>query len=176
MLFQTHNHLNIVWTKRDCFVGMQCDTPSFHSAQQVMGGLQFYRRCDPNLEFVHTWLNYCRRPDLLIDNPNTCGLTNYPEFIAHRHDQSILSLLAALWQLPIYRDPSQWVAPWTLPQFRRLTASSIECGQQPPYENSPYGQIINHHRRPKGPKQARRLAFSFAADRVCALLPLRKAA
>ncbi len=141
-----------------------------------MGGLQFYRRCDPNLEFVHTWLNYCRRPDLLIDNPNTCGLTNYPEFIAHRHDQSILSLLAALWQLPIYRDPSQWGAPWTLPQFRRLTASSIECGQQPPYENSPYGQIINHHRRPKGPKQARRLAFSFAADRVCALLPLRKAA
>ncbi len=174
MLFQTHNHLNIAWTKRDCLVGMQCDTQSFHTAQQVMGGLQFYRRCDANLEFVHTWLNFCRRSELLTDDPNTCGLTNHPEFVAHRHDQSILSLLAHQRQLPVYRDPSQWGTPWMLPQFRHFGHSTY--GQQSPYENSPYGQIINHHRCRKGPKHARMPGVSFAVEKVRAFLPLRKAA
>jgi hypothetical protein len=175
VLFQTHNHLNVAWTKRDCFVGMDCDTSYFHSSQQVMGGLQFYRRCDASIEFVHTWLNHCRHSELLTDDANTCGLPNYPEFVAHRHDQSILSLLAAKWQLPVYRDPSQWGTTWMLPQFRQFGPSSMAYGQQQPYGNSPYGQIINHHRCRKGPKRTRMFLLSSAADRFRELLPLRKA-
>jgi hypothetical protein len=175
MLFQTHDHLNIAWTKRDCFAGMDCDTPQFHFAQQLMGGLQIYRRCEASFEFVHASLSYCSQPQLLTDAPNLSGLPNYPEFIAHRHDQSILSLLAEKWQLPIYRDPSQWGNPRALAEFRPPDMPMIESAERP-YENSRYGQIINHHRRRKGPRSARVFSAVLAANRLRAMLPIRKAA
>ncbi|HEY2825955.1 MAG TPA: hypothetical protein VGJ04_00015, partial [Pirellulales bacterium] len=160
MLFQTHDHLNIAWTKRDCLIGMDCDTPRFHRTQQLMGGLQIYRRCETSSEFVQSWLSYCFQEHLLTDSPNTCGLPNYPEFVEHRHDQSVLSLLAEKWRLPIYRDPSQWGNRWALPEFRPPGTSPIESSLVTGsvtalYDNSPYGQLINHHRCRKGPERRR---------------------
>jgi hypothetical protein len=151
-LFQTHDHWNIEWTKRDCLVGMNCDEARFHNAQQVMGGFHLFRRCATSLEFVDAWLSRCCQPELLTDEPSKCGLPEYPQFVAHRHDQSILSLLAEMWRLPIYREPSQWGLPWAMPDFRPTDTPVIES-PNPPYANSPYGQILNLHRRPKGPRR-----------------------
>jgi len=36
------------------------------------------------------------------------GKPNYKEFIDHRHDQSIFSVLTKKYNLLAYRDPSQW--------------------------------------------------------------------
>jgi hypothetical protein len=152
MLFQTHDNLNIAWTKRDCFVGMDCDKPQFHHAQQLAGGLQIYRRCAASLEFVQSQLSYCSRSELLTDADNTCGLPNYPEFVEHRHDQSIMSLLAERWRLPIYRDPTQWGNPRMMAEFQP-SDTPIMKSPHTAYENSPYGQIVNSHRRGKGPRR-----------------------
>jgi hypothetical protein len=174
MLFQTHNHLNLNWTKRDCLVGMGCDLPRFHFAQQLLGACQLYPRNEAGLEFVNSWLNYCCQPKLLTDAPNICGLPNYPEFVKHRHDQSILSLLAEKWRLPIYRDPSQWGNPWALPEFRPPNVVEIDAAV--PYENSPYGQLLDLHRRGKGPKRKGILAVVRALEGLRNVLPLPKAA
>lgn len=154
MLFQTHDHLNSAWTKRDCFVAMDCDMPRYHTAQQAMGGLQFYRRCPASHEFIHSLLSYCCRKNLLTDLPNECGLPNYPDFVAHRHDQSVLSLLAEKWNLPIYRDPSQYGNSWAMEEFR-IPGATVVKSVNGPYKNSPYGQMINHHRCRKGPAQVK---------------------
>jgi hypothetical protein len=167
MLFQTHGHLNITWTKRDCFVGMDCDLPAYREAQQVMGGFQIYRACEASFEFVHSWLHDCCQPQLLTDAPNECGLPNYPEFIEHRHDQSILSLLAAARRLPIYRDPSQWGTPWALPEF--LPSGTLNKAAISPYENSPYGQLLNQHRRKKGPRRRRLRTFIRQLRSICSI-------
>lgn len=154
LLFQTHDHANSAWTKRDCFVAMDCDTPRFHSAQQVMGGLQFYRRCSASIEFVDSLLRYCCHKNLLTDAPNECGLPNYPDFITHRHDQSILSLLAEKWGLTIYRAPTQYGNSWALEEFR-IPGRPVVESVNGPYKNSLYPQIVNLHRCRKGPAHNR---------------------
>ncbi len=166
-LFQVHDGHNIIWTKRSCLVGMDCDEPRYHWAQQVLGGFQLYRHCDESFDFLRTWMKYCLRPQLLTDAPNPQGMENYPEFIDHRHDQSIISLLAERWELPIYRCPSQWGNDWALPEF---CSPGIAIGKVvAPYENSPYGQLIDHHRRNRRARHRHR----YDAVRQ-AVLPLRK--
>jgi hypothetical protein len=166
-LFQVHGGHNIIWTKRSCLAGMGCDEPRYHRAQQVMGGFQFYRNCPDSHEFLRQWLDYCCQPQLLTDAPNPPGMENYPEYIDHRHDQSIISLLAARWELPIYRCPSQWGNDWAMPEFRipGMPLKSVVA----PYENSPYGQLIDHHRRNRAARDRHR--YDLVRD---AVLPLRK--
>ncbi len=45
---------------------------------------------------------------LLQKIKNTQGLDNYPEFVAHRHDQSVWSLMSKKYQINRFRDPSQF--------------------------------------------------------------------
>lgn len=40
------------------------------------------------------WLEWCSDPRCLIDRVNELSLSNHPDFLDHRHDQSILTLLA----------------------------------------------------------------------------------
>ena len=85
------------------------------------------------------------------DRPNVCGLHNLPGFIEHRHDQSILSLLALRDQLEVIRHPSQYGnhlkdEPYREPgewKSRPYKVDEI-------YFNSPYGALLNHHRGHRG--------------------------
>lgn len=79
------------WTKRDCFVYMECDTPEYHDSIQIEAGVIVLKRTRATIEIVCEWLDYCENPAILTDSPNTCGLTNSIGFKEHRHDQSILS-------------------------------------------------------------------------------------
>jgi hypothetical protein len=94
------------YTKHDAFVLMDCDSVLLFA-------------CDERI---------------LTDRRNTCDKPNYPGFRAHRHDQSILSLVAKRYWLPAFRDPSQF--------------GNHNIGR---YANSPYDQIIQHTRRSRSP-------------------------
>jgi hypothetical protein len=52
------------------------------------------KNTEANRGFVQTWLEYCTDDRILTDRPNECGRPDLPEFIAHRHDQAVLSVLA----------------------------------------------------------------------------------
>lgn len=138
---------NIQWTKRDCFVLMNADTPHFHRGQQVAGSPHFYVKNRKNIEFLEEWLFYCQDPRILTDQPNTCGKRNYPEFYDHRHDQSVLSILALRHNLEIYRDPSQFSAHLKMPAYRKNgeLPSGVDYSDRP-FTNSPYGTIFDLHR------------------------------
>jgi hypothetical protein len=129
MLFQTHSQLNKVWTKRDCFVLMNCDDKKYWNAEQVMASFSIFMNNEKNRAFVKEWLLYCCNENIVTDIPNICGLENSPAFRDHRHDQSILSLLAVKHNIEIYRNPSQKGI-----KYKKF------------YNNSPYGTILNHHR------------------------------
>ena len=45
------------------------------------------------LNFANEWLKYSENPNIITDLTNTQGKDNYADFIDHRHDQSIFSLL-----------------------------------------------------------------------------------
>lgn len=58
------------------------------------------------MRFVEEWLRYCRDERILTDIPNESGYPNLTGFVDHRHDQSVLSLLAEKYHINLYRKPS----------------------------------------------------------------------
>lgn len=118
------------WTKRDCFLLMDCDTPKYWDSTQRLASFSVYKKTSLSVDFVMSWLRYCEDERIVTDLPNTCGKPNYPEYIQHRHDQSVFSLLAKKYGFAAFRDPSQ-----NGNEFMDI------------YPNSQYGQLIDHTRR-----------------------------
>lgn len=143
MLFQTHDLLNRKYTKKDCFVLMDCDTPKYWNAQQLMASFSLFVKNDRNIAFVKEWLRYCCDERIVSDIPNEYG-DNLPDFKDHRHDQSVLSLLAVKHDIEIYRAPCQHGDRYKMKRFRDPKHSSHYYRE--PYTNSYYGTLLNHHR------------------------------
>lgn len=80
------------YTKGDAFEALNAwhleDTP------QVQGTVSLWRRCSASLALANVWLSRCEDYRLISDAPSL--IPNHPDFIEHRHDQSLFSLLAKL--------------------------------------------------------------------------------
>lgn len=96
------------WTKRDCLVYMGLDEEKYLDQPQLLGGFSVMRKNPFVVSFVQEWLSYAQDPRIITDAPNECGLSNYPEFIDHRHDQSIVSLLGRKHDVFTIPDLSQF--------------------------------------------------------------------
>jgi hypothetical protein len=123
-------YLNRAFTKRDAFCYMNCDNDKYYNSQQVTASYMMFRKCKRSIELVNEYLNYCTDKRIISDDSNTCGLPNLPEFVSHRHDQSVISLLCEKEGIKLHRDPSQF----------GHEVQSI-------YPEDTYPQIINHNRR-----------------------------
>ena len=89
-----------LWTKRDVFVLMDCDTPRYTDTRQRLGGIHLWRRTPFTMKFLEEWLHYAQDERIITDIPNRCGKPNYDGFSDNRHDQSIFSLLTKKYDLP----------------------------------------------------------------------------
>ena len=116
VLFQVHDKKVKDWTSPRCIELMGC-SEQILELEQVCGAPQVYKRCEKSILFLKNLLSHCENCDLISDFGNE----------EHRHDQSILSILAHQNNLEVHRDPSQW-------------------GNNYPRENSKYSQIFNLHR------------------------------
>ena len=146
VLFSNRPHMQKEWTKRDAFVLLDADSPRYWDAGQLMGGFMILQNNARARDFVNKWLAAMDDERVLTDAPNRAGAPNFSEFREHRHDQSILSILAMRENIEIFRDPSQNGAP---------------CAYSMP--NSPYGTLLYVHR-----KKARRIKLA-----LCSVLPAR---
>ena len=146
ILFYNNGHKNSTWTKRDCFHFMDCDNDKFYNENQTLAGYIVCKKTPFVISFLEEWLEYAQNENILTDLPNTCGLANLKDFIDHRHDQSILSLLAAKYNLELYRDPSQWGNKYKMPEYR-VAGEFVEDGYvDQSFDDSPYPTILNGHR------------------------------
>ncbi|CAH8282821.1 galactosyl transferase GMA12/MNN10 family protein [Mariniflexile fucanivorans] len=82
------------WTKRDAFLLMDCDKAYYKDSTQIMGGFIILKKCKESMEFINQWIKFSSDNRILSDDENVMGKSNDREFIAHRHDQSVLSLLS----------------------------------------------------------------------------------
>lgn len=131
VLFQVHNHFNRMWTKRDAFVLMDCDSDHFYNKEQVNGAIQIFKSGKQAISFVSDWLFFAKNINIISDLPNIMGSPNLLEFQENRYDQSILTNLAIKENIRIYRDPSQF-------------GNNYKTNER--FNNLEYGQILNHHR------------------------------
>jgi len=108
LLFTLHpDHTNGKWTKRDCFHFMGLDD-KFRYDLQILGSFVCILKSDFAMSFVKRWLDFAMNANAVNDDPNICLKPNYPEFVEHRHDQSILSLLGRQHGIETIPDISQW--------------------------------------------------------------------
>jgi hypothetical protein len=159
VLFANGDFKNLMWTKRDCFVLMGCDCELYWNGRHCDAAFSLFRKSEASLSFLNEWLQYGSNEKIITDLPNQCGKENLPGFIEHRWDQSVLSLLAQLHQVPLFRMPTQFGNHYKLPEYRvknefncvnQLHQKQVRNYVKEPYTNSPYTQLLNHHRTKSG--------------------------
>ncbi|MBO9204581.1 MULTISPECIES: hypothetical protein [Niastella] len=160
LLFANGNLINSMWTKRDCFILMDADQKKYYRGIQCDASFALFRKSPEAIQFLNDWMKYGRDIRVISSDPNTLGKKNLPDFIEHRWDQSILSILAMQYQIPFYRMPSQYGNHYKMPDYRvpgefnqvnQYRQQPVDFYARAPFVNSPYGQLLNHHRTKKGP-------------------------
>ncbi|HET6573942.1 MAG TPA: hypothetical protein VFG68_10100 [Fimbriiglobus sp.] len=173
LLFANHGRPNRYWTKRDCYVLMGCDTEACHDADQVNAAFSGYIVGPQAVELVEEWLAHCTDPRKLTDRPSECGLPELPDFITHLHDQTILSLLAHLRGLALYRDPTQ-IGNHMKPPALRVPGEYLDLPYSvAPCDRSPYPTVFNHHRTSLPPLSAANRLIAGAKRVVRSVVPKR---
>lgn len=90
-LFHFPCHVERYWTKAELAVAMGA-TEAMLSTTQIYGGLVILRKTPESLSFVREWLKWTLEGEWVTDTLDPSRQD--PNFREHRHDQSILSLLA----------------------------------------------------------------------------------
>lgn len=85
--------VNSQFTKRDAFILMNIDNEEYANAKLKTASCIIITKKENTLNFINEWLQYAQNPNIITDLPNSQGKDNYPNYIDHRHDQSIFSLL-----------------------------------------------------------------------------------
>jgi hypothetical protein len=98
---------NFISCKKDSFVLMDCDTDEYIFGKHLNASYQIYSKNTFTIEFVDQYLNLCKNKQILTDTSNEYG-DNYNGYHEHRHDQSVLSLLAIKHKIKPLVDPSEW--------------------------------------------------------------------
>lgn len=78
------------FTKADVIHALDCEEDRYLNSKQFAAGVILLKNCAESKMLVAEWLKYAQDKTLISDD---IILQNCDEFIANRHDQSILSLL-----------------------------------------------------------------------------------
>lgn len=133
MLFSLQNEmLERKYTKRDAFILTGCDEEKYADTPQSIGGYMLCKKSQEVEDFFQEVLSYAQDIRIISDRPNTMGKENYPDFVDHRHDQSVISLISKKREIKKFRDPSQYGMINRYPK-------EVE-------KRSTYPQIIDSHR------------------------------
>lgn len=84
---------NKTYTKRDCFILMNCDEEDYWESNQLEAGFMIWKTCEESKRVLEEWLNYCLNPSIIKNDPSVLG-EEFEEFKEHRNDQSILTNIA----------------------------------------------------------------------------------
>ena len=121
------NWKNINWTKSDCFNLLNLNTAEYLYGNQINASYIAFRKTDFTIKFFDIFAKATSHYNIVSDEPNVTNNFN-TQFIDHRHDQSVLSLLSIKYNIQIERDPSQW-------------------GNHKMNSSSKYTQLFDHHRK-----------------------------
>lgn len=99
------------WTKSKVIESLELSRDKVTS-NQIQAGWQLYRKTDKNVEFVKLWLDLCTKNDFELIRDALPDEKNYPNFIEHRHDQSIFSCLYKKYEKFTIPDDTWWDPDW----------------------------------------------------------------
>ena len=127
VLFEAQGCSNSRFTKEECFLAMGCGHIPRESPH-ACGRFQLFTVGDYRSEqFLYEWLTYMLNP-MCQFNAKSTEVPERPEMYRHSSDQSILSLLALKYGIPLHREACQNGFP-------------VQAGHGQP-EDSSYDQIF----------------------------------
>ena len=143
-------------TKRDAFVLTGCDETKYTDTPQSIGGYFVCKKASVVEAYLDEVLRYAQDIRIISDEPNVMGLPNYKEFVDHRDDQSVISLMSKKYGFKRFRDPYQ---------FGQTNHYETEVEQR-----STYPQIVDSHRLNAGSLWEVRLHMIRAVRKVSGLM------
>lgn len=99
---------NKEFVKRQTFINMKCDNDYFWNSPHIIATVIIFRKTTHSISLVKEWLMEMEIVSSLLPEKKKLGDLNPPEFIEHREDQSIFSLLIRKKNIKTYRNPSKW--------------------------------------------------------------------
>lgn len=102
----SENTLERMWSKRDAFILLNCDSAEYANTPQRLATFVLLKKTERTYDFITEWLTSAQDIRIITDEPNCMGKENYPDFRENRHDQTILSLLSKKYKMKCFRDPS----------------------------------------------------------------------
>lgn len=135
---------------------MRLEGEQYFETRQISATFIALKKSEFTVKFVDEWLSYCE--DKKIIEPIEDKSNQISGFIAHREDQSILSLLIKKYNIETYQDPSQY---GKLPEKYKCDGFEMDY-----YNKHDYKPFIIHHRC-KGPLNKKIIRNQY----LCALLP-----
>lgn len=101
--FHSDFWLEKTFTKRDLYTYLDITNSIYWETNQAYSGLYLLQKNNFTLNLAKEWWEISSITNLFDDSPsNQC---NFDEFIAHRHDQSILSLLYKIYNIKTFPFP-----------------------------------------------------------------------
>lgn len=94
------------WTKKELFINIDCDKDIFINSNQILASFILIKKTDFSNKFFQEYIEYGSN-EMNITDINDPKV-QYQDFIEHRHDQSIFSLLYKKYHLMPFKDPSQF--------------------------------------------------------------------
>ena len=132
------------WTKPLCFTEMGCCSDDIRYSNQIIGTYFAIYVNNFTRKFVEEWLSLCCRYDLLSPEGLSKKMTlekNYgTDFISHREDQSIFSLLYKKYSIITNKDISQ--------RTPMSYYNAAYAYREPIHTNDNYKPIIYLHKQP----------------------------
>lgn len=126
----TNTHPNHHWTKRYTLdtikPGWNHNIDADSPWPQVQASVIFLKACEETRRFVKEWLLWCQMPDIINDTPSPGGEMAY--FQDHRHDQSVLTLMANKYGYRLHWWPTAYAEHIRVP-------------------GDTYPVLFNHHRK-----------------------------
>ena len=98
------------WTKRAALLAVEADDEPMRRSEMVLAGILVLTAGPVTLELVREWERRMADVRMVDDSPSLQG--EHPEFRAHRHDQSIFTLLAHQRRLQTIPDETWWPEAW----------------------------------------------------------------
>ena len=110
MLFEEQGCVNKTWIKEECFrtMGVAPGWMLPRDAMHACGRFQLFRKGDyRNDQFLAEWQTYSLNPRCTFHGGSISGDPDDPSFIRNSCEQSVLSLLAYMYNIPLHRTPDQ---------------------------------------------------------------------
>ena len=92
------------YTKRDVFVELNCDEERYTDSLQRAASVILVKNIEENRKIIKEWLEIAQNYHLITDEANRDEVPNYVEFIDHRHDQSIFSIICKKYNTACNKD------------------------------------------------------------------------